>query len=237
MIDFTEKSQYDFDDLVKLVKLLRSPGGCPWDMTQTHQSIRRNFIEETYEACEAMDEGDPAHLREELGDVLLQVVFHAGIEADAGTFGINDVCDTVCRKLIQRHPHLFSEGQSPMDWEELKRMQRGRQTVTQAMEGVSHALPALWQADKLLEKAERSGLYHPDRASPLREVARAAADLKEDDSAGAEKLGRALFALAELSRCLGVDPESALTQSCKRFIRDFSEWEAAAAGSEDSTAK
>ena len=87
MLDFTEKSQYDFDDLVRLVKLLRGPGGCAWDMAQTHQSIRRNFIEEAYEACEAMDEGDPVHLREELGDVLLQVVFHAGIEADAGTFG------------------------------------------------------------------------------------------------------------------------------------------------------
>ena len=124
MIDFTEKSQYGFDDLVKLVKLLRSPGGCPWDMAQTHGSIRRNFMEEAYEACEAMDEGDPAHLREELGDVLLQVVFHAGIEADAGTFGIDEVCDGVCRKLILRHPHLFSEDQSPMDWEELKRVSR-----------------------------------------------------------------------------------------------------------------
>lgn len=237
MIDFTEKSQYDFDDLVRLVKLLRSPGGCAWDMAQTHQSIRRNFLEEAYEACEAMDEGDPAHLREELGDVLLQVVFHAGIEADAGTFGIGEVCDAVCRKLILRHPHLFSEGQSPMDWEELKRVQRGRQTVTQAMEGISHALPALWQADKLLEKAERSGLYRPDPAASLQEANRAMNKLSEGGPSAAEEIAHALFALAELSRCFGVDPEAALTGRCKHFIRDFSEREAASVGSERNPAK
>ena len=99
MIDFTEKSEYGFSDLVRLVAALRGPGGCPWDQVQTHQSIRRNFLEEAYEACEAMDQDDPAHLREELGDVLLQVVFHAGIEADAGRFDVDGVCDTVCRKL------------------------------------------------------------------------------------------------------------------------------------------
>ena len=98
MIDFYSKLRYDFDDLCQLVKVLRAPDGCPWDSVQTHQSIRRNFLEEAYEACEAIDQQDPVHLREELGDVLLHVVFHASIEADAGRFTIDDVCDTVVKK-------------------------------------------------------------------------------------------------------------------------------------------
>ena len=104
MIDFYSKLRYDFDDLCQLVKVLRAPDGCPWDSVQTHQSIRRNFLEEAYEACEAIDQQDPVHLREELGDVLLHVVFHASIEADAGRFTIDDVCDTVVKKMISRHP-------------------------------------------------------------------------------------------------------------------------------------
>lgn len=105
MIDFYSKLRYDFSDLCELVRVLRAPDGCPWDSSQTHESIRRNFLEEAYEACEAIDQKDPVHLREELGDVLLHVVFHAGIETDAGNFTIDDVCDTVVKKMISRHPH------------------------------------------------------------------------------------------------------------------------------------
>ena len=229
MIDFTEKSEYGFSDLVRLVAALRGPGGCPWDQVQTHASIRRNFLEEAYEACEAMDQNDPAHLREELGDVLLQVVFHAGIEADAGNFDMDGVCDTVCRKLIERHPHLFDRAESRMDWEDLKRAQRGDQTVAQAMEGVSHALPALWRADKLLSKAEKSGLYQQDAAAAERELTQQVAALCQAEGSDArEHLGRALFALVRLARCADLDPEAALTETCQQFIGSFSEWEAAA---------
>ena len=229
MIDFTEKSEYGFSDLVRLVAALRGPGGCPWDQVQTHQSIRRNFLEEAYEACEAMDQDDPAHLREELGDVLLQVVFHAGIEADAGSFDVDGVCDTVCRKLIDRHPHLFDRAESRMDWEELKRAERGNQTVAQAMESVSHALPALWRADKLLSKAEKSGLYPQDAAAAERELTQQVAALCQAEGAEARgHLGRALFALVRLARCADLDPEAALTETCQTFVAEFSQWEAAA---------
>ena len=112
MIDFISKDRYCFEDLVRLVHLLRAPGGCPWDGAQTHESIRRNFLEEAYEVCEAFDRDDPAMMREELGDVLLQVLFHTDIEQDAGRFTLDDVCDTVCKKLVFRHPFLFG-GENP----------------------------------------------------------------------------------------------------------------------------
>ena len=229
MIDFTEKSEYGFSDLIRLVAALRGPGGCPWDQAQTHQSIRRNFLEEAYEACEAMDQNDPDHLREELGDVLLQVVFHTGIEADAGNFDIDGVCDAECRKLIARHPHLFDRAESRMDWEDLKRAQRGDQTVAQAMEGVSRALPALWRADKLLSKAERSGLYPTDADAAERELTQQLAALRQAEGPAArEHLGRALFALVRLARRAELDPETALTETCQTFVAEFSQLEAAA---------
>ncbi|MBQ1371579.1 MAG: MazG family protein [Oscillospiraceae bacterium] len=227
MIDFTEQSHYGFYDLVRLVAALRAPGGCPWDQVQTHQSIRRNFIEEVYEACEALDEGEPEHMREELGDVLLQVVFHTGIETDAGRFDVDDVCDAVCRKLITRHPHLFHPELSRGDWEEIKRAERGNQTVAQSMESVSRALPALWRADKLLAKAEKSGLESRDGdAVALRE--RTEALCRENPEHAEENLGQALFALVRRARSLNLDPETALQEACNQFIGSFSQREAAA---------
>ena len=107
MINFTSKDRYDFADLQRLVEVLRAPGGCPWDGAQTHLSIRRNFLEEAYEACEGFDLDDPAHMREELGDVLLQVLFHTDIEREAGRFRVDEVGDAEWRKLIVRHPALF----------------------------------------------------------------------------------------------------------------------------------
>ena len=127
MIEWKDKPSYDFQDLIEIVRILRHPGGCPWDQEQTHQSIRRNFIEEACEAAEAIDEDDPEHLKEELGDVLLQVLFHTSIEEDAGRFDLNDVADGVCKKLIYRHPHVFgnvtvgSTGEVLSNWEELKK--------------------------------------------------------------------------------------------------------------------
>ena len=124
MINFTSKPRYALDDLIRLVHALRAPGGCPWDAAQTHLSIRRNFLEEAYEACEALDCDDAAMLREELGDVLLQVLFHADIEADRGRMTIDDIADAECRKLIFRHPFLF--GGENASWDELKQQERAR---------------------------------------------------------------------------------------------------------------
>ena len=219
MLDFIRKSHYDFYDLTELVRLLRGPGGCPWDQAQTHQSIRRNFLEEAYEACEALDQDDAEHIREELGDVLLQVVFHAGIEQDAGRFDVDDVCDAVCRRLIQRHPHLFQQNVERADWEEIKRHLRGDQTVVQEMEGVSKALPALWRADKLLSKAEKNNLFTDSADAASGDLRQAAATLAAQG--GEQSAGTALFALVRLCRLQGIDPEMALSRFCGHFIQGF----------------
>ena len=143
MVDFQYKDSYGVKDLEEIVRLLRAPGGCPWDAEQTHQSIRRNFLEEAYEAVEAIDEGSPEHLKEELGDVLLQVVFHALMEQEAGRFDLDAVADGICKKLIFRHPHVFGEvsvsgtGEVLSNWEELKRKEKGQATNTDALEAVA----------------------------------------------------------------------------------------------------
>ena len=226
MLDFPRKAQYDFADVVRLARLLRAPGGCDWDRAQTHSSIRRNFIEETLEACEAMDRDEPDHLAEELGDVLLQVVFHGLIEEDAGRFTLADVCTGVCRKLLDRHPHLFQPQCEKQDWEDLKRAQRGGQTVTQAMEGVSKPLPGLWRADKLQSKAAHSGLL-PAPTDPAGDLNASVTALLQSPEEAA--LGETLWQLARLCRAHDMDPERALARRCEQFIRDFSRLEEAEA--------
>ena len=133
MIDFETKARYGVEDLREIVAILRAPGGCPWDQVQTHESIRRNFIEEAYEVAEAIDQKDPEHLKEELGDVLLQVLFHSSIEEDAGRFNLDDVADGICKKLIYRHPHVFAPEEEALDWEELKRREKGQKTQAEAL--------------------------------------------------------------------------------------------------------
>lgn len=228
MVDFIGKERYSFQDVVSLVQFLRSENGCEWDKAQTHASIRRNFMEEAYEACEAMD--DPVHLKEELGDVLLQVVFHAGIEQDAGHFSVDDVCDGVCRKLIARHPHLFSGGER-QDWETMKRVQRGNQTVGEAMKGICAALPATWRADKLQSKAEKTGFRWNDINQSVAKLEEELQELKEAlrfRGDPKEELGDLLFAAVNVARWLGADPEDVLNASCSKFTGRFSEMEQAA---------
>ena len=203
MVDFYSKAQYGFDDLRRLVEVLRAPDGCPWDSVQTHESIRRNFIEEVYEACEAIDTGDTAGLREELGDVLLHVVFHAGIEEDAGRFTIDDVCDTVVKKMISRHPALFG-GEAELDWDEIKRREKGQATVYEELDAVARSLPALWRAEKIQKKAEQAGLSPETFAAP------------EQDAQGA--VGAILFDAVQQARKLGIDPEAALNRHCDTFL-------------------
>ena len=133
MVEFQRKDFYSYEDFLEIMRLLRAPGGCPWDGAQTHESLRRNFIEEAYEVAEAIDEASPAHLKEELGDVLLQVLFHASIEEDAGRFNLDEVADGICKKLIFRHPHVFGQGGegTPGRWEGLKRQEKGQATETE----------------------------------------------------------------------------------------------------------
>lgn len=212
MIDFYSKPRYGFEDLCQLVRVLRAPDGCPWDSVQTHESIRRNFLEEVYEACEAIDQKDPVHLREELGDVLLHVVFHAGIEADAGNFTIDDVCDTVVKKMISRHPALFG-GEQGLDWDEIKRREKGQTSPAEELDSVARSLPALWRAEKLQKKAEKAQIpvKFPEVSVAVNELE------KQPDKTQA--VGKLLFAAVQAARQSGVDPEMALHGYCETFIR------------------
>ena len=221
---------------MRLIAYLRSEHGCPWDQVQTHQSIRRNFIEEVYEACEALDADDKTHMCEELGDVLMQVLFHTDIERQAGCFDIDDVADAACKKLVNRHPHVFGSPEqraAGFDWDAEKRKERGQSTVTETMESVSKALPSLWRAEKIQSKAAKAGFDWrsgeeafaklPEETEELREAIR-----QEDADAIEEELGDLLFAVVKVARFQDVDPEKAMHRACEKFIRRFSMVEAAA---------
>ena len=238
MVDFTQKAQYTVEDLRRIVALLRAPGGCPWDGAQTHESIRRNFIEEAYEVAEAIDEQSPAHLKEELGDVLLQVVFHASLEEDAGRFDLDDVADGICKKLIFRHPHVFGTAAADtseevlVNWEALKRQEKGQQTTADAMDAVARSLPALWRADKLQSKAAKAGFEFADVSGALDKLDEEMRELREAAERGtnfSEELGDVLFAAVKAGRFLNVDPEDALNATCEKFIARFRRVEEACA--------
>jgi tetrapyrrole methylase family protein/MazG family protein len=226
------------EDLRRIVRILRAPGGCPWDQEQTHESIRRNFIEEAYEVAEAIDEGSPAHLKEELGDVLLQVLFHASIEEDAGRFDLDDVADGICKKLIFRHPHVFGNehaetvGQVLTSWEELKRREKGQATFTDTLESVAKSLPGLWRAEKIQSKAEKAGFEWPSAEDAMEKLTEELDELRAAVSEGSnikEEVGDLLFAAVKVARFFQIDAEEALAGTCEKFIRRFSGVEAAAA--------
>ena len=163
MVEFQRKDHYSYEDFLEIMRLLRAPGGCPWDREQTHGSIRRNFLEETYEVLDAIDRDDPHAMCEELGDVLMQVVFHAQIEAERGRFTMDDVVDGVAQKLVYRHPHVFGEVRADtsqqvlVNWEALKRREKGQRSTADAVESVPHTLPALWRAEKIQSKTAKAG--------------------------------------------------------------------------------
>ena len=235
VLDFLCKESYDLRDFVALVSYLRSPNGCPWDQVQTHESIRRNFLEETYEACEAIDAGDLVHMREELGDVLMQVLFHTDIEREAGHFDIDDVADAACKKLVYRHPHVFrrDEPDAP-DWDTMKQRERAQTTIAEAMDSVARSLPALWRCDKIQSKAAKTGFEWPDVYAALDKVDEETRELRAavasgDTEAIGDELGDLLFAAVKVARFAGVDPEQAAHAACEKFIRRFSAMETAAA--------
>jgi tetrapyrrole methylase family protein/MazG family protein len=236
MINFEHKPSYDVQDLRRIVALLRAPGGCPWDGAQTHESIRRNFIEEAYEVAEAIDEKDPDHLKEELGDVLLQVLFHASLEEDAGRFNLDDVADGICKKLIFRHPHVFGTVQADsvdqvlVNWDDLKRQEKGQATYTDTLKSVARTLPGLWRAEKIQSKAEKAGFEWPDVNAALDKLEEELGELKaavRDNTNTAEELGDLLFAAVKVGRFCHIDAEEALEGTNQKFIRRFAGVEAA----------
>lgn len=222
--------KYDFDDLVEIVTVLRSNGGCPWDKEQTHKSLRRDFIEETYEVIEAIDTEDPKLLREELGDVMLQVVFHADIEHEEGRFDINDVANDICVKLIHRHPHVFGElkldnsADVLENWDKIKGVEKQRNTLTDKLRSIPPMLPALMRAQKVGKKAsffdfETTEAVYDKLYEEISEVKEAAES--GDSDAVMEEMGDLLLTVTSLARKLGVDSEQALFNATNKFIDRF----------------
>ena len=230
MINFVRKPHYGYEDLLEIIRLLRSEDGCPWDKAQTHHSIRRGLLEEAYEAAEAIDNDDPVLLQEELGDVLMQVVFHADIESAAGRFTMDDVCDGVVKKLLFRHPPVFGDGHedSPesvlVSWDKLKRLEKGQKTVADSMDSVARSLPGLWRAEKLQKKAAAAGFEWPDVQGALAKLEEEVSELRravEDGGSVPEELGDVLFAAVKVGRFCACDPEDAVNGTCEKFIHRF----------------
>ncbi|MBQ6553346.1 MAG: nucleoside triphosphate pyrophosphohydrolase [Clostridia bacterium] len=222
------KEKYGFQDLVDIMALLRSENGCPWDRAQTHESIRKNFIEETYEACEAIDNHDTANLREELGDVLLQVLFHAQMEREAGRFDINDVITEVCEKLVVRHPHIFGDVSADTpekvleNWEDIKIRTKGQTDGKKRLEDVPKSLPALMRSYKVIKRAEKAGA---DLGAPEDVADNTSALLKDYLQAEqAEKeqiMGKMLINLVTLAKKFEIEPEEVLTKAVNWYIISY----------------
>ena len=238
MVDFENKPAYSVNDLITLMELLRGPDGCPWDSEQTHMSIRRNLLEEAYEAAEAIDEDNTEHLIEELGDVLMQVVFHADIAEKEGRFNLGDIADATCKKLIRRHPHVFGDvkasngSESLVFWEDIKRGEKQQETTCEAMRSVARSLPALWRAEKIQKKAAKAGFDWPDHSGALDALRSEQRELEDAIALGEgveEELGDLLFSAVNVARFFGVDPEEALGTASDKFIARFDKVEKAAA--------
>lgn len=223
---YVNKTRYTLEDLLEIISILRAPGGCPWDREQDHKSIRRDFLEECYEAVEAIDTENPVLLREELGDVLLQVVFHSDIEREAGRFTFADVVSDVAEKMVVRHPHVFADAEADTtdavlrNWDKIKRETKQQKTDREVLISVSPAMPSLMRSQKVLKKAAALGAA---AVSPAALAAQICARIERAETgAEAEKeIGAALLALTELSRQLHVDAERALFDACNHYIHDF----------------
>ena len=239
MVDFKQKNSYTVQDLVEIMRLLRAPGGCPWDAEQTHESIKKNLIEETYEVIEAINKNDKELLCEELGDLLMQVVFHAQMEKEEGSFEFNDITDGICKKLIERHPHVFGEVSiSGVDdvltnWDAIKRKSKGQKTTTQSMNSVPRELPALMRATKLQKKAADVGFDWSDVSGALDKLEEEVAELRQaignnDCENMTEELGDVLFSAVNVSRFIKTDAEEALTAASDKFLARFTKVESLA---------
>jgi len=229
---FEIKEYYNIGDLLEIMRLLRSENGCPWDREQTHSSIRMNVIEEAYEVAEAIDSGSDSLLKEELGDLLLQVAFHAQMAEEDGAFGFGGVCDGICKKLIYRHPHVFGEvkadtpGEVLKNWDALKSAAKGEKTLAESLESVPKLLPALMRAEKVGKKAANAGYDSADTNEALECLKSSVnrlelAILHKKDDEIEEVFGQVLFDCCNLGRFLKKDSEKALTIAVNKFIMRF----------------
>lgn len=230
--NFVFKEKYNCDDLLVIMRILRGENGCPWDREQDHHSIRNNFIEETYEAVEAIDTEDTDLLREELGDVLMQVVFHSIMEEEAGSFDFDDVTDELCKKLIVRHPHVFADVKADTsdevlkNWDRIKKETKNQKSYTDTLLSVPKNLPALMRSTKVQQRASRAGFDWKEYGGALEKIKEETAELEralqsQDQPNIEEELGDLLFSVVNLSRFADVNAEEALTNSCNKFIKRF----------------
>ena len=224
MLDWNPQPPYTAEQLLQVIRILRDPeNGCPWDKVQTHASIRKNFLEETCEVLEAIDADDPAMLREELGDVLMQVAFHVVLEEERGRLNFEQVCREVCEKLVFRHPNIFASSAARNaginSWDALKNKEKGRRTLADELDTVPATLPALMRAAKLQKRAARCGVE--TAAAPADIAAAAETAVSAADKAVAEQaVGELLFTAAALARQAGVDPEQALQKRNAAFLAE-----------------
>jgi len=226
------KKQYTFQDLLDIMQLLRSEKGCPWDSEQTHESLKKYLIEETYEVLEALDSGDKKKFADELGDLLLQIVFHAQIGEEEGTFDINDVISMICQKMIDRHTHVFGNDKADTpdevlnNWDDIKKKEKGLKSHTQVLRDVSSYLPALMRSYKVQEKAAKVGFDWDDVQGAIDKVYEEINELKDvykskNMAKIEEEIGDLLFAVVNVARFLNVQPELALSQTTEKFINRF----------------
>lgn len=228
-----QKKDYTFEDLLDIIYLLRGENGCPWDRKQTHESVKMNLIEEAYETLEALDSGDKDKFADELGDVLLQVVFHSAIGKDEGTFQIQDVLNHVCGKMISRHTHIFGDdvADTPTEvlanWDKNKRAEKGIISHTESLRDVCHYLPALIRAQKVQSKAAKVG-FDWDKvedaiAKTREELKELEAAIKENETEHIEEeLGDLIFSAVNIARFVKINSETALTGTTNKFIERFS---------------
>ena len=220
-----------FETLVAIIARLRGPGGCPWDREQNHESLREALLEECYEVLEALDEKSSGRLSEELGDLLMQIVFHAQLAAESGEFQLRDVIQNINRKLIQRHPHVFGSvkvkdaGEALVNWEELKKKEKGDKASL--LDNVPKKLPALGYSQEIQDRAARTGFDWEKIEGIIDKLAEEVGELKGADSQQEKvhEFGDLLFTLVNMARWLGVDSESALREANRRFYKRFSHME------------
>ncbi|MBS6614386.1 MAG: nucleoside triphosphate pyrophosphohydrolase [Anaerotruncus sp.] len=231
-VEFEIKDNYDINDFLRLITVLRSPGGCPWDRKQTHESIKKNFIEETYEVVEAINKADAQSLREELGDVLLQVAMHSEMESEKGSFDFNDVVNDICKKLVVRHPHVFgdvvaqSSDEALQSWDQVKLKTKGMKKQSEAIIKVPREFPALMRAQKVQEKAAKAGFDWDNVNGAVEKLHEEIDELETALTAGVgkdieEEFGDVLFSCVNVSRFIGADSEEALTASTDKFIKRY----------------
>src|SRR5574337_1979354 len=229
-----EAGREQFDALVRLMERLRGEGGCPWDREQTRQTLKPCLIEEAYEVVEAIDEGDPKQIMEELGDLLFQVVFHAQVAAERREFTMGQVLSAIADKMVRRHPHVFGDATASTasevleQWEELKRKERNTAATVpvSALDGVPRELPALLRAQRLQEKASRVGFDWPEISGVTAKIEEELHELREAVISAApeeieRELGDVLFSLVNLARFLNLNAEEALRKSIMRFTGRF----------------